>query len=297
MEMFRNARFRLLATFFSIFFVSFIWGCTAASRTKMMVDNMKPMMEKMKIAANKNSDIELLKDAMPASLVQLDGFVEISPDNRDLLLRAAEANAGYAFAFVKDRNRKRMFNEKARDYALRVLKQNDNFHEAFDKSLDEYIASLDSLEKEDVPALFFASSSWLQWIALSLTDPEALMDLPKVEAMMERVLELDDTFMYGSIHAGFGSYYAARSVTLGGKPVKAKYHFDKAFEISESKYLVFSLLYARYYAVQIQDKELFVETLNKVISAPPNLLPEKNLANEIARIKAKELLAEVDEYF
>jgi len=297
MKRFRIPGQRLLAACLFIFCISSLWGCTAATRTKMMVDNMKPMMDKMKIAANKNSDIELLKDAMPASLVQLDGFIEISPDNRDLLLRGAEANAGYAFAFVKDKNRKRMLNEKARDYALRVLKQNDDFREAFDKSLDDYIVSLDSLGKEDVPALFFASSSWLQWIALSMTDPEALMDLPKVEAMMERVLELDETFMYGSIHAGFGSYYAARSVTLGGKPVKAKYHFDKAFELSESKYLVFYLLYARYYAVQIQDRELFVETLNKVINAPPNLLPERNLANEIARVKAKELLAEVDEYF
>jgi len=294
MDMFRSVKFRLLVVFLPFFF---IWGCTAAARTKMMVDGMKPMMDKMKIAANKNTDIELLRDAMPASLVQLDGFIEISPDNPDLLLRAAEANAGYAFAFVKDKNRKRMFFQKARDYSLRALKQNDTFREASDKSLDEFIGSLKSFEKEDVPALFFASSTWIQWIGLSLSDPEALMDLPKVEAMMERVLELDDTFMYGSIHAGFGAYYAARSVTLGGKPVKAKYHFDKEFEISESKYLVFYLLYARYYAVQIQDRTLFVETLNKVISAPPNLLPEKNLANEIARRKAKELLAEADEYF
>jgi len=294
MGMFRSAKFRLLVVFLPVFF---IWGCTAATRTKMMVDGMKPMMEKMKIAANKNTDIELLRDAMPASLVQLDGFIEVSPDNTDLLLRAAEANAGYAFAFVKDKNRKRMFFQKARDYSLRALKQNDTFREAFDKSLDEFIGSLKSFEKDDVPALFFASSTWIQWIGLSLSDPEALMDLPKVEAMMERVLELDDKFMYGSIHAGFGAYYAARSVTLGGKPVKAKYHFDKAFEISESKYLVFYLLYARYYAVQIQDRALFVETLNKVISAPPNLLPEKNLANEIARKKAKELLAQADEYF
>lgn len=294
MDMFRSVKFKLLALCLSAIFIG---GCTAAARTKMMVDGMKPMMDKMKIAASKNTDIELLKDAMPASLVQLDGFIEISPENPDLLLRAAEANAGYAFAFVKDRKRKRMFVQKARDYSLRVLKQNDTFRDAFDGSLDEFIASLQSFEKEDVPALFFASSSWLQWIGLSMTDPEALMDLPKVEAMMERVLELDDTFMYGSIHATFGAYYAARSITLGGKPVKAKFHFDKAFEISDAKYLPFHFFYARYYAVQIQDRALFIETLQNVISAPPNLLPEKNLANEIARRKAKELLAQVDEYF
>jgi len=74
-----------------------IIGCTASQRSKMMVDGMRPMMEKMNIAVNKNPDVETIRKAMPASLVQLDGFLQVSPENRDILVRAAEANSGYAF--------------------------------------------------------------------------------------------------------------------------------------------------------------------------------------------------------
>jgi tetratricopeptide (TPR) repeat protein len=296
MDVFRDYKFRLLVL---IVPVLFIWGCSAATRSRMMVDGMEPMLEKMKAAVNKNPDIELLEQAIPASLVQLDGLIEVSPNNTYLLVRGAEANAGYAFAFIidKDKERAKRYFKKGRDYALRALRQNDDFDKAYDKQIDEFTESLEGFDKEDVPALFFAASTWLQWIGLNLNDPAALMDLGKVEALMQKVLELDDTYMYGSIHASWGAYYAARSKTLGGQPEKAKYHFDEAFRISESKYLPFHYLYARYYAVQMQDRELFVSTLEKVISAPENLLPEKNLANEITKRKAKKLLADVDEYF
>ena len=56
-------------------------------------------------------------------------------------------------------------------------------------------------------------------------------------------------------------------------------------------------LYAKHYAVRVQDRELFVETLEEIIAAPDNLLPEQNLANEIAKQQAKDLLEETDDMF
>jgi len=117
---------KLVIIFSSLMFI--FMGCTAATRSRMMVDGMKPMMEKMNIAVNQNPDVETVRRAMPASLVQLDGFIEVSPDNEDLLLRASEAYGGYAFLFIEDTDKKRAakLNKKARDYALRVL--NINWH-------------------------------------------------------------------------------------------------------------------------------------------------------------------------
>ena len=120
----------------------------------MMVDGMKPMMEKMNIAVNQNPDVETVRLSMPASLIQLDGFIEVSPDNEDLLLRASEAYSGYALLFVEDTDMKRaaQLNKKARDYALRVLRKNTNIDNAIEKSDDEYIAALNTLTKEDARA-------------------------------------------------------------------------------------------------------------------------------------------------
>ena len=277
-----------------------IIGCTAAARTKMMVNGMKPMMEKMNIAVNKNPDVETIRKAMPASLVQLDGFLEVSPENRDILVRAAEANSGYAFLFIEevDRRRAAILYKKARDYALRVLKQNPDFKNAFNKSNDEYAKALQSLTKEDAPALFFATNSWLKWISLSHKDnPDSEAGIPKALYMMDRLLELDEKFNYGAPHGLIGTYNAAWPIHLRGNPEKAKYHFQKAFEISESKFLIWQFLYAKYYAVQVQDRELFVSTLKKIISAPKDLLPEKRFANEAVKLKAKRLLQKTDLLF
>jgi len=112
-----------------------------------------------------------------------------------------------------------------------------------------------------------------------------------------RILELDETYYYGSTHASLGAYFASQSLSLGGDPAKAKYHFDRAFEISESKLLVIHLMYAQYYAYQIQDRKLFTDTLDHVIATPVNLYPELNLINEIAKRKARKLLDNVDMYF
>jgi hypothetical protein len=279
--------------------IGLLVGC-GNMRAKMTVSSMRPIMDKMNIAVNKNSDVELVKDAMPASLVQMDGFLEADPENEDLLLRAAEANGGYAFLFLMDTDkpRARKLYQKSKEYALRVLLKNSDFQEAFDKSEDEFTKSLKTFDKDDVRALFLAANNWLSWIGLSHADnTKALTDLPKVEAIMNRIVELDDTFNYGCVHAMLGSYLASRPVMLGGNPKEADWHFKQAFEITDSKYLMWKFLYAKFYAVQIQDRELFVKTLQEVISSPENLLPEKNFVNEAARMKSKTLLAEADEFF
>jgi TRAP transporter T-component len=293
---FRSIKFLLLFSF--LVFMAF--GCTAAARSRMMVDGMKPMMEKMNIAVNKNPDVETVRRAMPASLVQLDGFIQVSPDNEDILLRAAEANNGYAFLFVEDTDQRRAakLNKKARDYALRALTHNPAINDALHKSDDEFIAALKTLTKEDARALFFSTNSWLTYIGQSFAvNPKVTAYRPKVLLMMERLLELDDSFNYGAPHVLVGAYNASQPIHMGGNPDKAKYHFEKAFEISESKFLIWYYLYAKFYAVQNQDRELFVSTLENIIAAPVDLLPEKRFANEAIKVKAKHLLAKEDKLF
>lgn len=277
-----------------------IMSCTSAARTELMISNMKPIMEKMSISTNQNKDVETVRQAMPASLIQLDGFIEASPDNRDLLLRAAEAYSGYAFLFVEDFDKWRAskLHKKARDYALRALKQNEAMGDPLTCSNDEFNNGLKELTKDDARALFFSTNSWLSCIGLGWKyDMSLVNDRPKVLAMMARMLELDETFNYGAIHIMYGSFNSAMPNHLGGDLELAKYHFDKAFQISESRFLPWHLLFAKYYCVQAQDRELFVSTLNRIITAPEDLLPEKAFANEATKEKAKRLMEKVDIFF
>ena len=44
-----------------------------------------------------------------------------------------------------------------------------------------------------------------------------MLNSPKLEAMMDRILILDETYNYGAIHALMGAYYASIPESLGGK--------------------------------------------------------------------------------
>ena len=262
---------------------------------------MRPIMEDMHVTTSQNSDIELIRAAMPAALIQMDGFIRVSPESRYLLTSASEANMGYAFLFVEDTDkpRARQLYAKARDYALRNLSLNITFKQALEQGdIQVFTDALKTIHKRDIAPLYFATNAWMSWIGLAHADnSEALKDLPKVEAMMDRILVLDDTFHHGGIHAIMGANFASRPEIFGGQPDQAKIQFDEAFEISKSKYLLWYLLYAKYYAVQINDKELFVTTLNKILSAPDDILPEEAFVNGAVKLKAKELLGHVDDYF
>jgi tetratricopeptide (TPR) repeat protein len=255
-------------------------------------------MDDMRTAVNRNPDVDLMRDAMPASLVQLDGFIQTAPDDK-LLLRGAEAYFGYANAFIEDTDKKRasVLYLRARDYGLRVLKKSGEFSRALGGPAPEFREMLKDMGKGDVPALFWTGNSWLSLIGLNLDSPDAVMDVPKAVALLERVVELDETYYYGSAHAALGSYYAAQPKIMGNTSEKAKQHFDRAFEISEGKFLLMYYLYAKFYAYQIQDRELFEKTLTMIIETPPDRYPDMTFVNEVARRKAKVLLDDVDTYF
>ncbi len=273
----------------------FLTGCSLKVLT---VRSMDPIMDDMRTAVNRNTDVDLLRDALPASIVQLDGFIVAAPDDK-LILRAAEAYFGYANAFVEDTDKKRagLLYLKARDYGLRVLKGYSQFSKTLDGPEPAFKEMLHGLSAGDVPALFWTANSWLAWIGLNPDDPQAMMDLPKVIDMQERVVEIDETFYYGSAHAALGAYYASLPRILGDNTLKAKQHFDKAFEISGGKMLLMYYLYAKFYAYQVQDRDLFVKTLEKIIQTPSDKYPDMAFANELAKRKAKILLDNVDMYF
>jgi hypothetical protein len=180
---------------------------TGCSMKEQMVKSMDPIMDDMSSVVNMSNDVELMRDGLPASLIQIDGFVKSAPNDK-LLLKAAESYFGYSFSFVEDINKPRAsaLYLKAREYALRVLRKNRQFDEQA-PDLNDMLANCG---KQDVPALYWATSSWMAWIGLNVGSPEALMDLPKVEAMLQRVIELDETYYYGTAHAMLGSFYAAQ---------------------------------------------------------------------------------------
>jgi hypothetical protein len=265
---------------------------------KLTVGATATLLEEVARSSYKQSDLRIIREGMPAYLMLMDGMIEAWPDNEQLLIAAAQSYSSFASAFVEDQDKeyaKQLFG-RGRQYALRSLEIR-GFKEPLQRSLEDFKGGLKGLGKKDVPYIFWGATCWANWINLNLDSMEALAELPRVELMMQRVLEIDGEFYYGGPHLFMGIWFVSRPKIAGGDLKKAQRHFLKALDLGQGKFLMAYVYYANYYARQTLDKDLFISTLQKVLETPADISPELTLFNTVAKKKAKELLSRVEEYF
>jgi len=271
-------------------------GCLPGK--KMTVGSAAILLEGVAKSSYRQSDLRIVREGMPAYLMLLDGMVETVPGNADLLLAAAQGYSSFASAFIEDRNQQyaALLFEKAKQYALKALeiKGGKNPEET---PLDLFQKEINSFGKREVPYLFWAAACWANWISQNLDSMEAMAQLPKVESMMQRVLQIDEGYYYGGAHLFMGIWYASKPPMYGGDLKKSQNHFQKAFDFGKRKFLMAYVYYADVYARKVQDKELFISTLQTVLKTPADILPEITLLNTVAQKKAKDLLEHAEETF
>lgn len=250
-------------------------------------------------AFNEEGDLQLAGSALGSNLKLVEALIKGDPENEKLLLMAAQGFNAYALAFAEDDSieRARVFYLRGKDYALRVLTRNQRLREALDKDVASLQAALKTLSKDDVPAVFWTAFGWGSYINISRSDIGAMADLPKVLAMMEFVRESDPQFYYGGPYLILGSIEGSVPRVLGGKPEKAKEYFERALAINGGKFLLTYVYYAKTYAVQEQNQELFESLLTKVDEASLDILPAARLSNAVAKKKAKLLRSRISDLF
>jgi hypothetical protein len=271
-------------------------GC--AVNKKMTVLGAASLVENVAAAANKQSDLRVIREGMPAFLLLLDGMVESWPENDRLLLGAAQAYSSYATAFVglDDALYREALLLRAKTYALLALEQR-GIPAPLDSPFDEFERHVGRMINSDIPYVFWSASCWASWIGAHTASIAALAELPRAEALMRRVLALDETYQYGGAHIFMGILYASRPSVAGGNLDLSQQHFLKAIDIGQGKFLMTLVYYAEVYAKKALDRELFVSTLKKVVDTPAGIVPELTLMNTVARHKAQDLLGKTDELF
>ncbi|MBW2037979.1 MAG: TRAP transporter TatT component family protein [Deltaproteobacteria bacterium] len=265
---------------------------------KVTVCSVGLLLEEVARSSYKQSDLRIIREGMPAYLMLIDGMIEAWPDNEQLLISAAQSYSSFASAFVENQDKEyaKLLYGRAKEYALRSLEKR-GFKEPIQRSFDDFKEALKDLGKEDVPYIFWAAACWGNWISLNLDSMEALAELPRVELMMRRVLELDEGYYYGGAHLFMGIWFTSRPKMAGGDLKKAQHHFLKALNLGQGKFLMAYIYYANHYARRVFDKDLFISNLEKVLETPADISPELTLLNTVAKNKAKELLNRMDEYF
>ncbi len=286
-----------------------LWVCAALlavtgciSSEKIVAQKAPALFRDIAASANRQSDVTLVQQGTPAYLLLIDGMLrhskQNSQQNRDLYLAAAQAYAGYASLLgEEEQDRAAYANGRAKGYALQALELTPPFQDVVGKPLEVFQDRLGKAGKDQVPVLFWVGNIWGTWIATTTEGAEAMADLPWVEALMEKVLQLDPGFYYGGPHLFEAILLAARPEPFGGNLKKAEEHFRKAQEYGRGKFLLTDVYFAEYYARKTLDRELFISTLKKVLDTPASIEPDLTLPNTLAQRKAKKLLSQVDEFF
>jgi len=282
-------RFRFTAALLLLVSLS---GCASliSSATQKMADNLS-------LAMSNQNDLETVKSGAPAYLIMIDSLIEGDEENVSLLLAGSKLYASYTSAFVENETRSKRLADKSLTYARRALCIDlPELCQNLDSKLDEIQPQIDRVEKDQQPLLYGYASAWASWIQVNTDDWNALAQLPKLTAMFQHSLALDETYDSGGAHLYLGVLSSQIPPSLGGKPEQGRAHFEKAQILSEGKNLMVNVLFAEFYTRLVFDQELHDKLLKAVLSANGEE-PGLTLVNTLAKQRAKLLLAESSDFF
>jgi hypothetical protein len=256
-----------------------------------------PTMAGLVEGLNQQTDLELVCDGSSSYLLLLDSLLFEDPDDISLLVNTTKAYSAYVMVMPEcgRPERSTILSEKARKYGLRLLRETTGIEQT--DTLDEITDKLEASGRKEVEALFWGAYGWAKWISFQQGAPAAVIDLPKVEMIMKRVVELDGNFYNGGAHLFLGIYYTLKPAIYGGAPEASRSHFEKALAISGNRFLPIQVAYANSYAKMVFDRELHQKLLEEVLSFDISTAPAITLSNLVAQKQARKLLEEIDDYF
>jgi len=257
-----------------------------------------------------DDDPELIRSAVPFSLKLVESLLAESPRHEGLLLAAARGFTQYSYAFVEEdadeiedtdraraaalRARAAKLYIRARNYGLRGLEVK---HKDFGAQLKANPKdAVKVLKQSDVEMTYWTTLSWAAALSVS-HDFTMLPEIPRFEALCDRVLELDEAFEEGAIHGFLITYEMSR---LNPKPNRfaiAKEHFDRNMALAGEHQAGPLVTYAEKVLVPQKDKAGFQEMLRRALRVDVNKWPEHRQLNLVMQRRARWLLSRTDKLF
>ena len=255
-----------------------------------------------------DEDPQLVAEALPFNLKTIETLLQTSPEHREILLMATKSFSLYAYGFVAPRvdeleyvdfnrseelrRRAAALYRRAYRYGLRGLEVS---HQGIaDRLPVDPVAAAQTLAMDDVALTVWTAAALGGMISLSKDDPESTADIAVVGALLERALSLDETFEAGTIHEFLLTYEAARA---GGSLDRAREHYQRALQLGEAKKPSIWLSWAESVSVAEQDRDEFLELVEKAMAFDVERYPNNRLLNVLAQRRARWLKETVDELF
>jgi predicted anti-sigma-YlaC factor YlaD len=295
-------RFRVVLVLLSIVIVS---GCSVR---KFAINKIGDALASGGSTYESDDDLELVQGALPFGLKLIETMLAESPKHRGLLFAASQGFTSYAYLAVPQdmdrargtdyeledrlRARARRLYLRAHHYGLRGIEvAHPGFSERFPLKPREAVRVLN---KKDLQLVYWTAASLGLAISCSRDDVDMVGRIPEVEALIDRGVELDETWNAGAFHE-----FAI--VLASAKPGEIDYgrvarHYQRAVDLSKGASASVYVTYAETVDVQKQDREEFQQMLERALATMPGE-DHKNLRlmNELAHRRASWLLARIDD--
>jgi predicted anti-sigma-YlaC factor YlaD len=241
----------------------------------------------------------------------MDSVLESSPAHLGLLTAAAKNYVQYSYAFVQQNaealedtdvarataqlQRARGLYARARAYALRGL---DVAHPGITAALSkDPRAALKVTTREDVPILYWSAVATGAWVSLSKDSPTAVAQLPVLEALIDRALELNESWDAGAVHTFLIGFEGSRAQRATDSNAIARQHFERAVALSDGMQAAPYVTMAESVAVSVQDRMQFEQLLRQALAIDVDARPQWRLANTVMQRRARWLLSRTDQLF
>ena len=295
----------------SVLILAAVAALSACSLKQLALDNASDALANGGSAFAADDDPDLVRAAAPFGLKLTESLLAENPRHQGLLVAAARGFTQYAYAFLQqeadeveesdvararvlERRAARLY-RRARDYGLRALAVG---RPGVARELhDDPRRAVAQFGLADVPALYWTAASWAALIASCKDRPELLGELPAMEALMDRALELDESYERGAIHTFLVGYEPVRPNGRGDPAARARAHFERAVELTAGTEAAPYVALAESVSVPQQRRAEFEALLKHAISIDPDQHTQSRLANLVVQRRARWLLARTERLF
>ncbi|MGA2936840.1 MAG: TRAP transporter TatT component family protein [Syntrophobacteraceae bacterium] len=300
-----------LGVFFRMSIWVFILALPGCSLQKLAVDRLGNALAESSSVYATDDDPDLVGAALPFGLKTIEGLLTQSPHNRGLLLAATSGFTQYAYGFVQTeadfiedsdliraislRERALRLYRRALGYGIRGLGEvQPGFADLLESDPEKALAAFG---KKDVALLYWTAAAWGAAISLDKTNPALSADLPKVEALIRRALELNAEFGAGILYDFMIVYEGGRPAAAGGSTDRARDSLTRAVQLSAGRRAAPLVSFAETVDVAIQDRVEFKKLLDQALAVNIDDAPDQRLSNIIAQRRARWLLGRMDRLF
>jgi predicted anti-sigma-YlaC factor YlaD len=299
---------KLSALFLMAAFSLSLQGCFLKS---MAVDTIADSLAGTGDTFSSDNDPQLVGDAVPFSLKFMESVLAATPRHTPLLTALTKNFTQYAYAYVQSKaetiadedykgSREQKVRAKnlylrARDYGLRGLET--RFKDFAQAVRTDPKAAVVKIEKKDAELAYWTGVSWMAAISVGKEDPALVSDVPQAEALIYKAYELDPGYDEGSIHDFLITYEGGKPALMGGSAKKAKEHFQAALKLNQGQSASTYVNYAEAVCLKEQNRDEFVEMLNKALAIDPDKKKSSRLVNLLTQRRARWLLSRLDSLF